>query len=188
MKDFVFVHVTRTGGTSVTSALRPFGKDFSFHDHIGVEGIVRKIGGRLYDSLFSFAFVRNPWCKQVSFYTYIRRDPGHHLHTMMMKFNTFEDYIRTLPEQDVCLRTQQLDTISFDGIPRVDFIGRFEYIERDFETITERIGVVAVLPPTKFELHRSRQAKYYRQYYTKETKEIVARVFARDIRIFDYEF
>src|SRR5687768_13300689 len=59
---FCFVHINKTGGTSIEKAL-----GLPFQHRTAVE-IRRLIGAKEWDRRFSFAFVRNPWDKVASHY------------------------------------------------------------------------------------------------------------------------
>ena len=68
----------------------------------------------------------------------------------------------------------------------MDFIGRYERLQQDFETACGRIGIPApALPHARAATDRS---KDYRSYYTEETAELVAQHFARDIEMLGYRF
>jgi hypothetical protein len=70
----LFVHVQKTGGTTIRQLLerhlpgvRPF---LGTHDHARW---ARSALGNAYASYFSFALVRNPWERLVSWYSMIRQ-------------------------------------------------------------------------------------------------------------------
>jgi hypothetical protein len=70
-----------------------------------------------------------------------------------------------------------------EGNLLVDFVGRLERIDEDFAEICRRIGVEA-------QLGRFNDAPraHYREFYTPETRDMIAREFAREIEMFGYEF
>ena len=70
-----------------------------------------------------------------------------------------------------------------DGNLLVDFIGRFERIDADFQTICSRLGIYSSLPKLNVS-----KINPYQQYYNEETKELVRRAFELDISFFGYEF
>ncbi len=95
---------------------------------------------------------------------------------------------------------------TFLGPHRLDFLGRFEHLSEDLEKLTGKIGAGTELP----ELNRSQYVEQvgdecfadcpprrlrrmsamprYRQFYTTDLVEEVARVYAQDIDRFGYEF
>jgi hypothetical protein len=66
----------------------------------------------------------------------------------------------------------------------VNFIGRFETLESDYQAVASRLGVRAELE----HLNKTRRSQRYRDAYTDEMKEIVANVYRKDIELFGYEF
>jgi hypothetical protein len=65
----------------------------------------------------------------------------------------------------------------------LDFIGRYEALHDEFSTVKTRLNLSFELPHVNKSAHKG-----YREYYSAETRDIVARRFARDIRHFGYEF
>jgi hypothetical protein len=62
--DIVFVHINKTGGSSIETAL---GLPFQHRTALELRSY---LGERRWRERFSFAFVRNPWDKVASHYAY----------------------------------------------------------------------------------------------------------------------
>ena len=70
------------------------------------------------------------------------------------------------------------------GCLAVDFVGRFERFEHDARSLLRLLGVEpAALPHLNLSEHGD-----YRDWYTPETRDLVAQRFHRDIAAFGYEF
>lgn len=65
----------------------------------------------------------------------------------------------------------------------VDFVGRYETLNADFEQVTRRLGLDLTLPHLNRTGHDD-----YRTYYTPEAQQRVAELWAVDISNFGYEF
>ena len=157
---FVFIHVPKTGGTSIRNALGLGATPFhmtaqKLRDHHPEAA-----------SRFSFTFVRNPWDRLVSYVHSVRGN------TWEMP-TQFDDYV---PQVNYIMDET--------GNALVDFIGRYENLEEDFHTICVRIGIpTPPLPHLNPSMHRN-----YRAYYDEDAKRLVAEHYAADIDRFGYSF
>ncbi len=198
---FIFIHIYKNAGSSITHALMPFAanklqrggnlilKRFGisclepqpYLHHIKACELISKIGQKAFKSYFSFAIVRNPWDWQVSLYTFMLKDTSHYQHEIVKSFRNFDEYIIWRCAEEA---GYQKDFIfSEQGEQLVDFIGRYENLAEDFEKICSNIGISATLPA----LNVSR-TKPYQEYYNEKTVDIVRRTFAPDIHLFNYDF
>ncbi len=145
-----------------------------FYNHIPAELVRRRVGRPVFDSYYKFCFERNPWDKAVSAFNWER--------TRLDVPQTFEDWLA------VRKPPSQVGRYSVDGKIAMDRIGRYETLAEDFRSILEAIGVETIpeLPRTKSGFRKEK--KHYREYYTDETRDIVARTCAREIELFGYEF
>ncbi len=197
---FLFVHVQKTGGSSLAAALtsslphvRPF---LGTHDHASQ---ARDALGDAFWSYFRFAFVRNPWDRLVSWYSMIvqqsRGRPRESLHRLwryvLDTSSTFDEFVLRCTDtiDDVDGRKSflynQLDYLSdAEGNLLVDFVGRYESLDADARQVFRRLGLPAAELPR---LNRSRRADY-RDYYTARTQDVVAERYRRDIEHFGYRF
>jgi len=210
--NFLFVHIAKTGGTSVRDSLRPlllrdpwFPVQFlcsrlsslsghrlgiKFPRHSKIIAAREMLPEETFDGLFKFVFVRNPWDLQVSSFHHIRRERPH----LMSHVETFDDFMRWKldPERpyqfhvDTSIELQSDYVVDLHGKVLVDFIGRYESLPEDFDEACRQIGVKA---PTLLHKRKAKDRdKDYRSYYSDELAERVAAHFARDIEVFGYRF
>lgn len=209
---FLFVHVAKTGGTSVRTALQGLRwKDpwyypmwlcsrlshlsghrlgSKFPRHTKIIAAREMLPAEFFDSLYKFAFVRNPWDLQVSSFHHIKRERpeflfGHEDFESFLKykFNPDREYQFHI---DTSLQLQSDYLIDLHGNLLVDFIGKYESLQDDFSTVCKTIGIREPALPHKREA-RDRKSDF-RSYYTDETAELVAKHFEQDIRLLDYQF
>jgi chondroitin 4-sulfotransferase 11 len=126
---------------------------------------------------FKFSITRNPWDRLVSVYHYIyQRSDGS---APPRDFDiTFSGWLK----KDNGWFGVGLN--NFDYIGEVDFIGRFENLQEDFNIVCDKIGIPSQQLPHK----NKSEHKHYTEYYDDETREIVAEKYAKDIEYFGYAF
>ena len=66
----------------------------------------------------------------------------------------------------------------------IDYIGKFEHLQKEFNYICSKLGINSQLPHK----NASKREKNYRKYYNEETKDLVYKHFAEDINLFGYQF
>ena len=182
--SFVFVHINKTAGTSIGRAIGLPDKD-----HLTAKEIISMIGRQNWDGAYKFTVVRNPWDKVVSLYEY-RRKKNKTL--IASRGVSFTDWVKLTHGQNQdpfyynnpkSFQTQ-LEWLrdDEDGIA-IDYVARFETLHADFEQIKTAIGCNANLP----HLNASSR-KNFKEYYTAESRDIIARWYQQDIDFFAYTF
>jgi len=211
--NFLFVHIAKTGGTSVRTALRRYrwsGRyapallvtslisqttrprhrlGVKFPRHAKAVAAQEMLPGEIFDGLFKFVFVRNPWDLQVSSFHHIRREKPEVLGAVKtfrefvdLKFDPDRPYDFML---DISRELQSDYLVDLHGRTLVDFIGRYENLADDFATACRRIGIAQ--PPLPHE-RRAVDRDDYRRYYDAHTAERVAAHYAPDIERLGYRF
>ncbi|HET7586527.1 MAG TPA: sulfotransferase family 2 domain-containing protein [Gammaproteobacteria bacterium] len=163
---------------------------------------------RQFDEYFKFAFVRNPWSRVVSMYKYM----GFHRHCDFATFVTTRLATELWEQRYWFVGPQNEYIYSQEGDLLVDFVGKFENIQADFNRVCRALD----LPETQLRhvnWHEKREAKLpftpkrlstyilrhreikrapphkdYKDYYDEETKGLVAELYKRDIELFGYGF
>src|SRR5215831_12465012 len=186
-KRFAFVHVPKTAGTSICEALAGM-NDTAIAcklPHPPAKRIRQELGEKKWGELYKFAFVRNPWARLVSWYHAVREKPPRDLPDWRWarELPDFAAFLTTT--HNVPIWRNQVDWI-VDGNDEVivDFVGRFETLQRDFASVCERLGLNAQLR------HMNATSRVnYRDFYTSDhLRLLVAEKCCRDIAAFEYQF
>lgn len=197
---FIFIHTYKTAGTSVRRALEPY-VEARWHYrtarlthrlgiafprivpfHLTARQVRERVPRDVFDRYFKFAFVRNPWDWQVSLYHWTMSHPQHFQHDLVRGLGGFDGYIRWRADGNAVLQKTLIG--NREGRLLVDHVGRMETIHDDFAEICRIVGISGVQLP-----HKNRSfSRDYRTYYNDETRDLVARAFAEDIKRFGYTF
>jgi hypothetical protein len=212
--QFIFFHVTKAAGTSVKEALKPYGQEPEYFKikrppqmldgevnrfytmwesmlwHAKAKDAKKELPPEIYDRFYKFAFVRNPWDWQVSYYHFILKETTHIRHELVQNMaGGFEEYLEWViatpnpfPKGATKLQTEIIS--DRQGNLLVDFIGRYETLNQDFSTVCQKLGLAAQLP----HLNQSQHDRNYRRYYNDRTRQLVADHFGEDIEAFGYTF
>ncbi len=211
-----FVHIPRTGGSSIRKAL-------SNYSYLGDEGGHLSVADLLADSqggpkkhtflnTFWFAFTRNPWDRFVSAYTHLKAQPDTKRGKLVKPFRTFKDFVMNIDGPhvrntlDVIAKTrgggfspyrrltttnlfdhfapQGLFTRDKHGSQMLDFVGKFENLQKDFDVACEKIGVPACTLPITNTANR----KPYQEYYDDESRKVIGWEYNGDIEEFGYSY
>lgn len=191
----IFVHIPKTAGVSISRTL--FGNLCGGHDSIKRYQLV--FSKREFDSYFKFTVVRNPWSRIFSTYNFLRRggmterdrkwaaenivpyrDFGDFI-TRWLKRSNIHQYIHFVPQHEF-LRVPHNQHLA------VDFVGVFENIQDDFQRITNRLFANTNLTLRHEITTASNHKLDYCDFYTNETRDIVADVYKEDVELFGYNF
>jgi len=158
----------------------------------------RSINPYFFDNSFKFAFVRNPYDRIVSAY----------YHCVRHKWfsGSFKKMVTT-PLKDLHPKTTQhiqplvlhlsLNKIEYRknnyefppnqedlNVDYLNFIGKFENLQQDFNILCGIIGI----PQQKLPHKNTTKHKHYSEYYDNETRKVVSKNYAKDIELFGYNF
>ncbi len=199
---FIFIAIPKTAGHTIRSALRPLLADDDWeqcrlflkksfpipelakfgHGHLTACQIERHLPNANYDEFFSFAFVRNPYDRFVSYNAFrnqkngrMQRDP---LGTMKA---SLEDKDQLL---NIWMRPQaEFVTNRKTGKLMVSYVARYEDIQTEIDAIRARFGG----PPFPLPRVNASMRGHFLDYYDAELREMVAYRYERDFRLFGYD-
>ena len=214
---FLFIHIPKTGGSSLRRALNratawePYYLPLQLVRRVctwttyRIGSVLPRHGSAVAarDTLMleqflayhKFAFVRNPWDRLVSSFKHLERERQDVLGPR--KIRTFHEYCDWVLDANLgdlgrrttlvhgFRRTQAEYLTDHDGKLLMDYVGRFEQLEADFQTVLDHLHLSAAKLGHR---RRSQRASDYRCYYDDRTAELVANFYCRDLELFGYEF
>ena len=197
---FIFIHIPKSAGSSIYFALKPFSDPFAlkfissplkkigYPINLGPEPLdahstakeIQSILGLDFDNYFKFVFVRNPWERVCSDYYYIRNNKSHPAHVKTVNAKDLNEFI----SKGIYVLRPQCDFIFDDSNNQlVDFIGRYENLEEDFNHILEKLQINVQLKRFNSNYYRS-----HKEILNKESIELIYERYKEDISIFKYNF
>ncbi len=183
----IFVHIPKVAGSSVKGCLFPNQKGPGHR--MAMDYYLENPGK--FQEYFVFCFVRNPYDRLVSAYFYLMgggkgpadvRFRDNHL----LAYKDFPDFLRNgLSRPEVAswwhFRPQYFYLVNFEGELIVDYIGRFENLDNDFNEICKKLGVTAELPHS----NKSKRSTYGK-YFDKELQDIAYNFYQKDFELLGY--
>ena len=178
---FIFVHIDKTAGSSITALLNN-GKEETKYKHQKSCEMINQEN----KNYFKFCFVRNPYERAVSKYFHDLKISNPNKPGSVKNCNNFNEWILKHNYRiNKGLPTQYSYVYDNCGNILLDYIGRFENLENDFKYIKEKLSIKKVLG------HRNKNTierdSDYMKYYTSESIKIVNKVYEKDFKYFNYE-
>jgi hypothetical protein len=208
-RDVLFYWVPKAAGTSIYTVLlnyacprhrwltptEPFhNKGFTTFGHVHLPDLVKAgiVSEEYVRGAFKFAFVRNPFDRLVSLFSYLKKLPLDEVPPAM----GFEEFCALVTERPI----DPVGLYNFKGLSQcnpqvhwlcdesgrlvVDFVGKYETLDQDFAEVCRRIGIPAPDMPHE---NKSQHAPY-QDYYNERTRSAVAKFYRRDLETFGYSF
>lgn len=181
IKPYIFIHIPKTGGSSILHAL-------NIHNYCCHEPISR-YPNYLTQNVFKFAFVRNPFDRILSAYIYLTGGFGNEYDAAFAQANLdhFKNFNEFIKEFEI--NTELQSWLHFQSVFNfidgpMDFIGKYENIQTDFNAVCDHIGLIRI----PLEHKNSSNHKHYSTYYNKKSIKIIEKIFCRELDEFDYAF
>ena len=215
----IFIHIPKTAGTSIESALGHFEElSRGVQDHRTIKqlepepieeekkGLVATVKSLLkgsadeqttesepeseltatqYRDYFKFTFVRNPWARAVSWYRNVMDDENHQKKHGVPPDCSYANFLKNHSNQ-WAMRPQTHWILNRSGENPLDFVGRFENLQADFDVVRERLKLESAELPTL--MKRPGEQPSYLKFYDSETENLIAERYHEEIALFGYEF
>jgi hypothetical protein len=202
-KKFLFVHVPKTAGSSITTTLTPYSLPKSkplsrritshipfpesaakvyLRQHDTALHIKRKLGRIQFEDLCKFAVVRNPYEHAASYYRFLCQRPDHRHHQRTADL-TFVQFLERRAQN-----ARPMDQSSFlvdrSGQFLVDHILRFEILSVGFSKLCCELDI----PYSELPFKNSTQNRALDAFYCTKSQSLVERIYQRDFDNFGYKF
>lgn len=210
-RRFIFVHVPKAAGTSVTHELSRFttfrdlevggskygeqlqnlyASRFDLRKHSTGAEIRAKAGPEVWRGFFVFGFVRNPYARAYSLWKFMRKwkEGPHHQIADALDFPAFVADER-FGGAGIDITRPQADWLTQAGepLPGLDFIGRVERFDEDFSFILSTIARRPIRFETNSPLNVTSEAGEWRQALDPATRRRIETVYAADFDAFGYQ-
>jgi len=189
-KRCIFIHIPKVVGISISEAI--------YGDQIGHKRALyfKTYDPVKYNSYYSFTCVRNPLDRLLSAFSFYKKGGMWNVDAYwgrknLSEFNTFRDFALFLGDgsrkaQSILtwlhFRTQHFFISDEGDNIIVDFIGKIENIEMDFNYVCSQLGLNANLG------HKNRSSHSdYREVYDAEMESIVRDIYQKDFSHLAYE-
>lgn len=200
VQNYLFLHIPKTGGTSIKSCFKEMPRDKLHHSRIPPGGVEEVIHEKSAEHAYKFAFVRNVWDRHVSNYIHFKSITRDH---WLYKYDsrTAEEVQSFDNFKEFCFEFKNIySKFHFDsqykwvydrtGKIMLNFVGKYERLQQDFNVLCDNlnIGKYYKILPQQLPVKNRHIHKHYTEYYDDETKQIVAEKYAKDIELFGYKF
>jgi len=156
-------------------------RKFRYYNHIRAEWIRDRVGLDVWNSYFKFCFERNPWDKVISaFYWRKSLAPSEKDY-----FDSLDQFIQSGVARH---RYSDFSKYCVDGRVAMDFVGRFESLDRDWHEALKKIGLRQDLELPFAKSGRRPDKMSYREVLTGAQRDRIAGDFAREIEYFGYRY
>lgn len=208
-RGYVFIHIPKTGGTSLALALegRAMKDDLMLGDtpkarrrrqrlqgasargrlwkHSTLADIEGLVPDAVLDGLFAFTLVRNPWARALSYHRWLRQQRFDHPAVHLAKARDFEGFL-TDPQTLASFRAHPYASYMrrSDGREHCAAYIRIEHFAADAQPLFAHLGFVLELPHA----NRSAPRGDYRAAYSPRAAQAIATACAEDIARFGYSF
>lgn len=136
-----------------------------------------------FNKFYKFSFVRNTWARMYSWYVNVMKDEVHRKAYGIEDLTySYEQFLLEKINHKTFSHLYFL-TDSKGNIP-LDFIGRFENLQKDFDKVCDQLGIEDNTLPKLL----VRNYGHYTENYNQNTKDIIYNLYKEEINYFKFEY
>lgn len=186
----IYVHIPKCAGVSLTKAI--YG-NLAF-GHVTVKKYMTIFSVNDMKNMFLFSIVRNPWDRLVSAYFFLKKGGFNDVDRLwfennLSRYESFDEFVNKWVNSTNIWTFEhfkpQYYYVYLGGQLVVNRVYRFEELELAIKDLEVRLKRKIFL---KHKNKNEFRDSDYKSYYNDTTREIVAKVYSKDIRYFNYEF
>ncbi len=186
--ECIFVHITKSAGTSIASSLF---EELPYHYTAPQYRVI--YGRKNFNRYFKFGFVRNPWDRLYSAYSYLKGGGWNEKDQQwaaenLSNVSDFNDFVLNwlTPERlysHIHFWPQSRFICDHKGKILLDYIAYFENINTDFGKICQKLNLNKQLSHTN-----SSKRESYLNIYSEDAIKKVNSLYSKDIELLGYSF
>lgn len=209
-RNYIFVHIPKTGGTSMALALedRAHRDDILLGDtpkamkrkgrvkgavsagrlwkHSTLRDIVGLVPEDQIEAAFVFTLVRNPWDRVLSYYTWLQAQSFDHPAVKLSKALDFDGFLAHDHTQRSLKASPYGSYVRLPSeIEHCDLFVRLEHLDEELPRLEQALSLKLGEFP---HVNRSERRDTYRDAYSARGRHIVSQVAEEDISRFGYSF
>jgi len=199
-RSYIFVHIPKTGGTALATALetRAMRDDILIGDTPKAQRRKARLKtiktkGRLWKhsklsdisdavdatGMFTFTLVRNPWDRMVSYYTWLRAQSFDHPAVALAKSTGFSAFLNAQQTQISLLQNPYASYVNDQSL-----FFRIEHLADDLQPLWQHLGFELSIS----RINQSARPRDWRPFYNDHDAALVQTLCAADIARSDYRF
>ncbi len=183
----IFIHIPKTAGMSLAQAI--------YGDVVGSAhrkvSFFRYILKKELDDYFKFCFVRDPYDRLYSAYKFLEKGGVNHhdkraFDRFLSRYKNFEDFVinglSNKVMNEIIHLVPQIDFIcDKKGKILVDYIGKFENLQIEIKTLSEKLNKEIILSHLNLNKKKS-----FDKVFTDKMRKRVRKLYAKDFEILGY--
>lgn len=203
-KKFIFIHISKCAGMSITEILNPYIEEIE-HNNILWKNANNHSKYSEFESLlkekikkyFVFSFVRNPFDRTISLYHHWRKSKatnadnicidGLNITEATWKLKDFNEWVHFINQNYASRHMEpQLTWLNNNNnnIPSNLYVGKVENINEDIKFILNKLNIkITNIPKINITEHN-----HYKDEYDSKSIEIITKRFKEDLDYFNYSF